>query len=376
MKFHPNSTIADDIAAISGNNVGFYRLWYGDDSVGSKSVTGSRRESPAPTDEPNAGNRAQTFTYQELETATNGFRNTSLIGRGGFGPVYKGQLGSTGQTSIMGLKVRTPGQKPLDWNTRLTIAAGAAKGLEYLHSGANPPVLCRDLTSSNILLGEGFHPKLSDFGLAKFGPSGDKSHVSTRIMGTRGYCAPEYLSSGKLSMKSDIFSFGVVLLELITGRKAHDITSAPDERYLVNWALPMLRDAKKILSLADPVLRGHFPRPTLRRVLEVASMCIQENANSRPSIGDVVLALNYLASRPYDPNEGNRVDVRARGPEIRESPTMAFDRERAVARAMEWGRRCREKRRQSGENVSGGSNRSKLKTFLELNQHERGTPCA
>ncbi|WRX22140.1 Serine-threonine/tyrosine-protein kinase [Theobroma cacao] len=308
----------------------------GDDSVGSKSVTGSRRESPAPTDEPNAGNRAQTFTYQELETATNGFRNTSLIGRGGFGPVYKGQLGSTGQVvavkqldrsghqgeeeflvevlmlsllhhpnlvNMIGycaegdqrllvyeymelgsledqLHFRTPGQKPLDWNTRLTIAAGAAKGLEYLHSGANPP------------------------------------------------------------------------------------------------ALPMLRDAKKILSLADPVLRGHFPRPTLRRVLEVASMCIQENANSRPSIGDVVLALNYLASRPYDPNEGNRVDVRARGPEIRESPTMAFDRERAVARAMEWGRRCREKRRQSGENVSGGSNRSKLKTFLELNQHERGTPCA
>ncbi|XP_022774222.1 serine/threonine-protein kinase PBL27-like [Durio zibethinus] len=113
-------------------------------------------------------------------------------------------------------------QKPLYWNTRMTIAAGAAKGLDYLHSEANPPVIYRDLKPSNILLGESFNPKLSDFGLAKFGPSGEKSYVSTRIMGTHGYCAPEYLASGKLTMKSDVFSFGVVLLELITGRKALD----------------------------------------------------------------------------------------------------------------------------------------------------------
>ena len=97
----------------------------------------------------------------------------------------------------------------------MTIAAGAAKGLEYLHDKANPPVIYRDLKSSNILLGDGYHPKLSDFGLAKLGPVGDKTHVSTRVMGTYGYCAPEYAMTGQLTLKSDVYSFGVVFLELI-----------------------------------------------------------------------------------------------------------------------------------------------------------------
>ena len=126
-------------------------------------------------------------------------------------------------------------KEALDWNTRMKIAAGAAKGLEYLHDKANPPVIYRDFKSSNILLGEGFHPKLSDFGLAKLGPVGDKSHVSTRVMGTYGYCAPEYAMTGQLTVKSDVYSFGVVLLELITGRKAIDSTRPASEQNLVSW---------------------------------------------------------------------------------------------------------------------------------------------
>ena len=128
-----------------------------------------------------------------------------------------------------------PDKEPLDWNTRMKIAAGAAKGLEYLHDKANPPVIYRDLKSSNILLDEGYHPKLSDFGLAKLGPVGDKTHVSTRVMGTYGYCAPEYAMTGQLTLKSDVYSFGVVFLELITGRKAIDNTRAPGEHNLVAW---------------------------------------------------------------------------------------------------------------------------------------------
>lgn len=111
-----------------------------------------------------------------------------------------------------------PDKKPLDWNTRMKIAAGAAKGLEYLHDKASPPVIFRDLKCSNILLDEGYYPKLSDFGLAKLGPVGDNTHVSTRVMGTYGYCAPEYAMTGQLTLKSDVYSFGVVLLEIITGR--------------------------------------------------------------------------------------------------------------------------------------------------------------
>lgn len=128
-----------------------------------------------------------------------------------------------------------PDKKRLDWTTRMRIAAGAAKGLEYLHDKANPPVIYRDLKCSNILLGEGYHPKLSDFGLAKLGPVGDKTHVSTRVMGTYGYCAPEYAMTGQLTLKSDVYSFGVVLLEIITGRKAIDNTRAAGEHNLVAW---------------------------------------------------------------------------------------------------------------------------------------------
>lgn len=128
-----------------------------------------------------------------------------------------------------------PGKKPLSWSTRLKIASGAAHGLEYLHCKANPPVIYRDLKSSNILLDNDFNPKLSDFGLAKLGPVGENTHVSTRVMGTYGYCAPEYAMSGKLTLKSDIYSLGVVLLELITGRKAYDNSKEAGEQNLVVW---------------------------------------------------------------------------------------------------------------------------------------------
>lgn len=117
----------------------------------------------------------------------------------------------------------------------MKIAAGAAKGLEYLHDKMKPPVIYRDLKCSNILLDKSFLPKLSDFGLAKVGPVGDKTHVSTRVMGTYGYCAPDYAMTGQLTFKSDIYSFGVVLLEIITGRKAIDETRSGTEQNLVAW---------------------------------------------------------------------------------------------------------------------------------------------
>lgn len=117
----------------------------------------------------------------------------------------------------------------------MKIAAGAARGLEYLHDKMNPPVIYRDLKCSNLLLGEDYYPKLSDFGLAKVGPTGDNTHVSTRVMGTYGYCAPDYAMTGQLTFKSDIYSFGVVLLEIITGRRAIDNTKCAKEQNLVAW---------------------------------------------------------------------------------------------------------------------------------------------
>ncbi len=107
-----------------------------------------------------------------------------------------------------------PNKEALDWNTRMKIAAGTARGLEYLHDKASPPVIYQRYKPSNILVDEGFHPKLSDFGLVTLGSVGDKSHVSTHVIGTYGYCAPQCATTGQLTLKSNVCSFGVVLLEL------------------------------------------------------------------------------------------------------------------------------------------------------------------
>ncbi|KAL0393221.1 UNVERIFIED_CONTAM: Serine/threonine-protein kinase PBL27 [Sesamum radiatum] len=327
------------------------------DKSRARNSSDSKKEPGIPK-EPTAHIAAQTFTFRELAAATKNFRPECLLGEGGFGRVYKGRLESTGQVvavkqldrnglqgnreflvevlmlsllhhpnlvNLIGycadgdqrllvyeymplgsledhLHDLPPDRKPLDWNTRMKIAAGAAKGLEYLHDKANPPVIYRDLKSSNILLDEGYFPKLSDFGLAKLGPVGDKTHVSTRVMGTYGYCAPEYAMTGQLTLKSDVYSFGVVFLELITGRKAIDNARGAGEHNLVAWARPLFKDRRKFPKMADPLLQGQYPMRGLYQALAVAAMCLQEQAATRPLIGDVVTALTYLASQTYDPN--------------------------------------------------------------------------
>ncbi|KAL9682054.1 hypothetical protein QQ045_013847 [Rhodiola kirilowii] len=188
-----------------------------------------------------------------------------------------------------------PSKKPLDWNTRMKIAEGAARGLEYLHDKADPPVIYRDFKASNILLDEDFNPKLSDFGLAKVGPVGGKTHVSTRVMGTYGYCAPEYALTGQLTTKSDVYSYGVVFLEIITGRRVIDTNRPTEEQNLVTWAQPLLKDRRKFTLMADPLLEDKYPIKGLYQALAVAAMCLAEEDSTRPLISDVVTAVEYLA---------------------------------------------------------------------------------
>ncbi|KAL8484318.1 hypothetical protein ACS0TY_026846 [Phlomoides rotata] len=182
---------------------------------------------------------------------------------------------------------------PLPWSTRMKIALGAAKGLAFLHE-AEKPVIYRDFKTSNILLDQEYNAKLSDFGLAKDGPEGDKSHVSTRIMGTYGYAAPEYIMTGHLSPRSDVYSFGVVLLELVTGRKSLDRSRPGREQNLTDWAVPLLREKKKVLNIVDPRLGGDYPEKGAHKAAMLAYHCLNRNPKARPLMRDIVDSLDPL----------------------------------------------------------------------------------
>ncbi|XP_054813571.1 probable serine/threonine-protein kinase PBL7 [Prosopis cineraria] len=291
----------------------------------------------------------QVFTFKQLHSATGGFSKSNVIGHGGFGFVYRGvlndgrkvaikfmdQAGKQGEEEFKvevellsrlrspyllallgycsdnnhkllvyefmangGLQehlypVSNPIVMPmkLDWETRLRIALEAAKGLEYLHEDVSPPVIHRDFKSSNILLDKKFHAKVSDFGLAKLGSDKVGGHVSTRVLGTQGYVAPEYALTGHLTTKSDVYSYGVVLLELLTGRVPVDKKRPPGEVALVTWALPLLTDREKVATIMDSALEGQYSMKEVVQVAAIAAMCVQSEADYRPLMADVVQSL-------------------------------------------------------------------------------------
>ncbi|KAL8481121.1 hypothetical protein ACS0TY_027597 [Phlomoides rotata] len=289
------------------------------------------------------------LTYEELKEATNNFETTSILGEGGFGRVFKGILNDG--TAVAIKRLNNGGQQgdkeflvevemlsrlhhrnlvklvgyysnrdssqnllcyelvpngsleawlhgplglncPLDWDTRMKIALDAARGLAYLHEDSQPCVIHRDFKASNILLENNFHAKVSDFGLAKQAPEGRANYLSTRVMGTFGYVAPEYAMTGHLLVKSDVYSYGVVLLELLTGKKPVDMAQPSGQENLVTWARPILRD--RLEELADPKLDGKYPKEDFFRVCTIAAACVAPDASQRPTMGEVVQSLKMV----------------------------------------------------------------------------------
>ncbi|KAL7140190.1 hypothetical protein ABFS83_09G105200 [Erythranthe nasuta] len=287
-----------------------------------------------------------TFTYEELALATENFSGTNLLGQGGFGYVHKGFLRDGKEVAIKQLKVgsgqgerefqaevktisrvhhkhlvslvghcisgtqrllvyeyvpngtlefhlHAKEKSPINWSTRMKIALGSAKGLVYLHEDCHPKIIHRDIKSANILLDENFEAKVADFGLARFYTETD-THVSTRVMGTFGYLAPEYALTGKLTDKSDVFSFGVVLLELITGRRPIDKSQNYLDDNIIDWARPLLTQALEsdnFDGVADPRLLKDYDSVEMARMVACASVCVRHLARRRPPMSQIIRAL-------------------------------------------------------------------------------------
>ncbi|XP_021766831.1 protein STRUBBELIG-RECEPTOR FAMILY 8-like isoform X1 [Chenopodium quinoa] len=186
--------------------------------------------------------------------------------------------------------------KRLTWNARVRVSLGTARALEYLHEVCLPSVVHRNFKSANILLDEEFNPHLSDCGLAALNPNTERQ-VSTQMVGSFGYSAPEFALSGIYTTKSDVYSFGVVMLELLTGRKPLDSSRPRSEQSLVRWATPQLHDIDALAKMVDPTLNGMYPAKSLSRFADIIALCVQPEPEFRPPMSEVVQALVRLVQR-------------------------------------------------------------------------------
>ncbi|KAL3723631.1 hypothetical protein ACJRO7_035753 [Eucalyptus globulus] len=312
------------------------------------------------------------FSFSDLKSATKNFKSDNLLGEGGFGKVYKGWVdektlapSKMGSGMIVAIKKlnpesvqgfdqwqsevnflgrlshpnlvkllgycweekelllvyeyipkgslenhlfrRNPAVEPLSWDSRLKIAIGAARGLSFLHS-SEKKIIYRDFKASNILLDWHNNAKIADFGLAKLGPSSGESHVTTRIMGTYGYAAPEYIATGHLYVKSDVYGFGVVLLELLTGLRALDAKRPSGQQNLVDWTKPILSQRGKLKNIIDHRMEDQYPFKAVLQTAQLTLKCLAAEPRHRPCMAEVVETLERIESikdKPKQPRTGS-----------------------------------------------------------------------
>ncbi|KAK8524716.1 hypothetical protein V6N13_015728 [Hibiscus sabdariffa] len=316
-----------------------------DDEEFNKKPIVVKKSVPPPTN-------VKSYSVADLQMATDSFSVENLLGEGSFGRVYRAQFGDgkvlavkkidssalpsgmsddfmemvsnisqlhhTNVTELVGycsehgqhllvyefhkngslhdfLHIADEFSKPLIWNSRVKIALGTARALEYLHEVCSPSVVHKNIKSTNILLDAELNPHLSDSGLATSIPNADE--VLNRDDVGSGYRAPEVKMSGQYSLKSDVYSFGVVMLELLTGRKPFDGTRPRLEQSLVRWATPQLHDIDALSKMVDPALEGLYPVKSLSRFADVIALCVQPEPEFRPPMSEVVEALVRLVQR-------------------------------------------------------------------------------
>ncbi|KAK4791766.1 hypothetical protein SAY86_032179 [Trapa natans] len=287
------------------------------------------------------------FAWRELQIATDSFNERSVLGQGGFGKVYKGVLADGTKIAVKRLtdfespggdaafqrevemisvavhknllrligfcttpterllvypfmqnlsvasRLREikPGEPVLGWPTRKKVALGAARGLEYLHEHCNPKIIHRDVKAANVLLDEDFEAVVGDFGLAKL-VDVRKTSVTTQVRGTMGHIAPEYLSTGKSSEKTDVFGYGIMLLELVTGQRAIDFSRLEEEDdVLLLDHVKKLEREKKLNAIVDRNLNENYNMQEVEMMIQVALLCTQQSPEERPAMSEVVRML-------------------------------------------------------------------------------------